>query len=140
MRVFHIALVAVLLMTGCETRRDSDAEQLVRSWLTQAASGAGDRGWSLLLDDTKQTVFDNDRDGYVAQTDAVDWSSFSWSIKYVQREEPYTYMVVIAYEGELPELVASVADFEDGPITEGPTFAVWFRGILGGDGIYQFQS
>ena len=82
-----LAIVGALLLAGCsaEESRADDAAQIVERYLEQVSSGSGDRGWSLLLPDTRETVFADDQDTYIKQADATDWASFDWVIEHVER-------------------------------------------------------
>jgi hypothetical protein len=117
------------------------AQQIASDWLVEAASGAGDRGWTRLDGETRTLVFADDLDQYIEIADDSDWSSFQWSILYSLRDEPFNYDVAIAFEGTLPPLVAAVTYFEDSVSETPPIFAVRLRPhpflIFAGEGIHQ---
>lgn len=101
--------------------------------LAAVAGATADRGWSYLLPTTREEAFGGDVEAYVRRASAEDWSSFRWSISEVEREEPFSYNVVIQTDGELLDLIAQLTEFED---VGTPTFLVRFHSFFGGDGIW----
>ncbi len=134
-------LVALALFIGCEGAEPDQrarAEELVRAYLGAVRGEADDRGWSLLLEETRATTFGNDKSAYVASAQEADWDDLDWEVGRVVRDEPFTYQVSLqlATGSELPSLVAKVTDFESSPFPPGPSFVVRFHPTFGGDGIW----
>ncbi|MDQ3691300.1 MAG: hypothetical protein M3406_14970 [Chloroflexota bacterium] len=72
---------AVLISGGLNAARTFGAEpraNLVRSWLNALANDPLDRGWSYLGSDVQVQA---NRDDYLADAEAVDWSSFRWKLE-----------------------------------------------------------
>ncbi len=62
------------LATGGSTAR---ARQVADDYLAALTTDGGDRGWSLILPDSRRAYADQDQ--YTALAEAGDWSAFAWS-------------------------------------------------------------
>lgn len=135
----RLGVIFALLVAGCaaEPRLDRDAERLVDEYLAALSGASADRGWSLLLPITRETTFEDDRDSYVAEAEAHDWSSFSWSVTEIERDEPFTYEVWVTVDGLVSPALALVTSAET---THGPVFSVRFGAVFGGDGIWMVEG
>jgi hypothetical protein len=131
-----ICLLLTAGLSACESGTTVEAEALVRQYLSQVATDGGDRGWSLLHPVTQQAHFEGDPDAYMREAEAEDWSSFSWQIGHVERDDPGRYEVVVLVEGEAPPLITKLATWMAGPSSPGPTFYIRFD-QRGGSGIFE---
>lgn len=84
LRIYKSVLVAlaVVALGGCFGTLESAGpatKAAVSQWLGAMASGASDRGWSMLSTQARNT-YSNDPSAYEEETDATNWSAFRWSI------------------------------------------------------------
>lgn len=105
-----LALVAVLV-AGCflGTRGDvSSAQRLASEYLRALTGESGDRGWSLILPDSRRAYASQEQ--YTELVQEADWSAFTWHLAgggdYC--EDGGVYCVVRVHVDNAPE---SIPDF-----------------------------
>lgn len=136
-RASHVAAVVVLgigaivlVGGGLNVARTVGAEPratLVRSWLNALANDPVDRGWSY-LDSSVQLR--SDRDAYLADAAAVDWSGFRWELE-DPRDHDGAWTVNVLVEGGLDSAPDLFFDhqivFPHCVDKEAPGFGVWVQ-------------
>ena len=136
-RASHVAAVIVLgigaivlVGGGLNVARTVGAEPratLVRSWLNALANDPVDRGWSY-LDSSVQLR--SDRDAYLADAAAVDWSGFRWELE-DPRDHDGAWTVNVLVEGGLDSAPDLFFDhqivFPHCVDKEAPGFGVWVQ-------------
>lgn len=100
--VAGLTLIAALALGVVRLNTGNTAEQLVHAWLLALAGAEEDRGWHYLNEDTQQRRYGGDRDAYIADAAAADWSEFRWSIDPPYRhDDVIAWRVTVAVEGGL---------------------------------------
>jgi hypothetical protein len=146
MRGWNVRFAAFLIACSCafaacsEPDLSTDAVAVVEAYLAQVSAPTADRGWSLLLPLTRESTFDSDLDRYVERAQRIDWTTFDYEVRGVERDESYAYRVSISVTGELPELLADVTYSDDEAVGDVATFYVRFRPFVDGSGgIHHFR-
>ena len=136
-RASHVAAVVVLgigaivlVSGGLNAARTIGSEPratVVRSWLNALANDPVDRGWSYL---DSRVQLRSDRDAYLADAAAVDWSSFRWKLE-DPRDHDGTWSVTVLVEGGLTSAPDLFFDhqivFPHCVDNEAPGFGVWVQ-------------
>jgi len=74
-------LATAVIIVGCGLPASGDvtaARHLADEYLSALAGGVRDRGWSLILPDSRRAYADLDQ--YLALASAADWTQFSWDL------------------------------------------------------------
>jgi hypothetical protein len=136
-RASHVAAVVVLgigaivlVGGGLNVARTFGSEPratLVRSWLNALANDPVDRGWSYL---GSSVQLRSDRDAYLADAAAVDWSGFRWELE-DPRDHDGAWSVNVLVEGGLNSAPDLFFDhkivFPHCVDSEAPGFGVWVQ-------------
>jgi hypothetical protein len=57
----------------------TSVDSVIDDWLARMASSSGDRGWSSLSIEAQEDAYAGDRNGYLDDVTAVDWSQVAWA-------------------------------------------------------------
>lgn len=76
-----LALLVIVALVACQPASGGDpaeAGRLARSYLEAVSGGADDRGWPLILHESRRAYAT--QDAYLAAVESADWTGFSWDV------------------------------------------------------------